>query len=154
MKCRTGTFFFLLIFFLVSVPRIMKAQGSREGNHCAVVRSPYRLSMDSGKMVYSKQCLSCHQADGLGTLVDNPSLHGKGVTGDKEKLIEILIRVHPPGEGINGKSSEDSVRPNPTVNDQEIADVLTYIRNSFGNKASMVKVEEVKTERGKMKIYK
>ena len=35
--------------------------------------------------------------------------------------------------------------PNPGLSDQEIADVLTYIRNSFGNKASAVKVSEVKS---------
>ncbi len=41
--------------------------------------------------------------------------------------------------------------PNPVIKDQEIADVLTYIRNSFGNKASTVKESEVKSVRSKMK---
>ena len=41
--------------------------------------------------------------------------------------------------------------PNPEMSDQEIADVLTYIRNSFGNKASAVKVSEVKSARSKLK---
>jgi mono/diheme cytochrome c family protein len=37
------------------------------------------------------------------------------------------------------------------LNDQEIADVLTYVRNSFGNKASLVTVAEVKALRTKLK---
>jgi mono/diheme cytochrome c family protein len=38
-----------------------------------------------------------------------------------------------------------------TLTDQEIADVLTFVRNSFGNKASMVTVAEVKALRAKLK---
>jgi|SRR5664279_494695 len=146
MKRTVGNLVCVLIYFLASVPVILKAQDSREGNHCAIVRSPYRLSMDSGKMIYSRECLSCHQADGLGTLVDNASLHGKEITGDKKKLIAMLLSEHPSGGGINGKSS---LPPNPVMNDQEIADVLTYIRNSFGNRASSVKISEVKPMRSK-----
>jgi mono/diheme cytochrome c family protein len=38
-----------------------------------------------------------------------------------------------------------------TLKDQEIADVLTYIRNSFGNKASLVTAAEVKAMRARLK---
>jgi len=41
--------------------------------------------------------------------------------------------------------------PNSGLNDQEIADVLTYIRNSFGNKTSAVKVSEVKSASSNLK---
>jgi mono/diheme cytochrome c family protein len=151
MKSKTPLTVYFLIFFLMSAPSILIAQGNREGNHCAVTKSPYKLSMDSGKAVYVRKCLSCHQANGMGTLVDCPPLNGREVTGDKKKLIEILISEHPSPEGINGKSPDDTMPPSPATNDQEIADVLTYIRNSFGNKASSVKIAEVKGERSKLK---
>jgi|SRR5450631_268720 len=147
MKCKTGTFFTLLIFFLVSVPRILKAQATREGNHCAVVRSPYRLSMDSGKLVYSRECLSCHQADGMGVLKNNPPLNRKFVSGDKKKLIQILISEHASTSEIKSDGSQYLIPQNPEMSDSEIANVLTYIRNSFGNKASAVKISEVKSLR-------
>jgi mono/diheme cytochrome c family protein len=41
--------------------------------------------------------------------------------------------------------------PNPEMKDQQIADVLTYIRNSFGNKAASVKASDVKAVRSKLK---
>jgi mono/diheme cytochrome c family protein len=147
MNCKIGSFFSLLIFFLVSMPRILKAQGSREGNHCAVVRSPYRLALDSGKIVYSRECLSCHQANGMGILKINPPLNGKFVSGDKKKLIQILITEHASAGEIKSDGSQYQVPQNPEMSDSEIANVLTYIRNSFGNKASTVKISEVKSLR-------
>ena len=138
--------FFIICFF--QVPFLLKAQ---EGNHCAVKKSPYRLSMDSGKKVYTLQCTSCHQADGMGVLNVNPPLNSKQVTGDKNKLIGIVIKGSSTHEEINGIAYNNVMLPNTLINDQEIADVLTYIRNSFGNRASVVKLSEVKSVRSKLK---
>lgn len=147
MNCKTGTIFSLIIVFLVYAPWILKAQTSREGNHCAVVKSSYRLSMDSGKVVYSRECISCHQADGKGEINKIPSLNGKFVSGDKNQLIQILIHEH--ASSTEKKLNEPSyvIPQNPVMSDAEIANVLTYIRNSFGNKANAVKISEVKTLR-------
>jgi mono/diheme cytochrome c family protein len=150
MKIKTTSFFSFIIYCLVSVPAFLNAQGNHQGNHCAVQKSPYRLSMDSGKKIYVVQCLSCHQPDGLGSSNKNPPLNGKGVSGDKEKLIEIVIKGQT-NEEINGMTYQKGMPPNPEMKDQEIADVLTYIRNSFGNKAPSVKVSEVKSARTKLK---
>jgi mono/diheme cytochrome c family protein len=149
MKIKTRPLFSFLIFCLVSAPAFLNAQGNHQGNHCAVQKSPYRLSMDSGHKIYASLCLGCHQADGMGSLYFNPPLNGKGVYEDKKKLIEIVIRGQA-NEEINGKSYQKVMPPNPELKDQEVADVLTYIRNSFGNKASSVKVSEVKSARSKL----
>ena len=148
MKIRSGIQFnfFICCFFLL--PVLIKAQ---EGNHCSVKKSPYRLSMDSGKKVYTLHCLACHQADGIGVPNVNPPLNIKEVTGDKNKLNSIVIKGSATPEEINGITYYNVMPPNPGLNDQEIADVLTYIRNSFGNKASAVKVSEVKSVRSKLK---
>jgi len=151
MNCRTRTFYSFLIVVLLSVPSILQAQENREGNHCAVAKSPYRLSMDSGKAVYMRQCVSCHQADGMGVLNSDPPLHGMVVIGDKKKLIEILIGEHASKEEQDGKVPQYVMPLNQEMKDQEIADVLTYIRNSFGNKTSTVKPVEVKSARAKLK---
>ena len=147
MNCRIGPFFSFLIFILLSFPTFAGAQANREGNHCGVTRSPYRVAMDSGKSVYVKQCVSCHQADGLGALNYAPPLNGKAVTGDKKRLIEILAGSHASREEPENKTPQYVKSLNPEMEDLEIADVLTYIRNSFGNKASAVKVSEVKSVR-------
>ncbi len=147
MNCKTGPLFSSLVFFLVSMPALLRAQADREGNHCAIAKSPYRLAMDSGKAVYMSQCVSCHQADGMGSSQFSPPLNGRVVTGDKKKLIEILIGDHASIKQTDEKTTAFVKTADPEMGNQEIAYVLTYIRNSFGNKASAVKVSEVKSLR-------
>jgi mono/diheme cytochrome c family protein len=138
------------VFILSYYPVTSIAQSDRSGNHCAVQKSPYRVSMDSGKVVYSNQCLSCHQANGLGITGVNPSLNGKLVTGDKTKLTEIILNGRNANEAVDYKPQKNMMHGNTVMDDQEIAWVLTYIRNNFGNKASTVKLSEVKSARKKL----
>ena len=109
-------------------------------------------SIAEGKKVFSKYCISCHQADGGGVPYLNPPLIKTSyVLGNKDSLIHIILH------GLNQNIEiEDQVFSNtmPALNilkDQEIADVLTYVRNSFGNKASAVTPAEVKSMRSKSK---
>jgi mono/diheme cytochrome c family protein len=151
MEIDFGAFACFLIIGLIGLPVILKAQAERQGNHCAVQKSPFRLSMDSGKVVYINQCSSCHQADGHGDSTLNPPLNSQAITGNKKDLIEIVINGLNQHADINGKIYQNAMPPNPKIKDQEVADVLTYIRNSFGNKASAVKVSEVRSVRSKLK---
>ena len=151
MNYITRPYLSVLIIFLASVPLLIRAQENRSGNHCGVSKSPYRLSMDSGKAVYLNNCQYCHQPDGMGVLNRYPPLNGQAITGDKSKLIEILIVSHTSLAEQKGNEASYIMPPNPAMKDQEIADVLTYIRNSFGNRASSVKPSEVKAERNKTK---
>lgn len=80
-----------------------------------------------------------------------PLIKTSFVLGEKETLIKILLN------GLKGADVDDQSYTNPmpalgsVLKDQQIADVLTYVRNSFGNKASAVSVAEVKAVRNKMK---
>jgi mono/diheme cytochrome c family protein len=141
---------FFLICIFIYIPTILNAQSDREGNHCAIQKSPFKISMDSGKVVYSNKCVSCHQSNGLGIEGINPPLNGKLVTGDKTKLIAIIVKGQDSPHATDGKQSQNIMHGNAEIKDQEIAYVLTFIRNSFGNKASLVKVSEVKSARKKL----
>jgi mono/diheme cytochrome c family protein len=151
MKSKTGSFFPFLFFILIFLPGLAMAQANHDGNHCVAAKSPFRLAMDSGKVIYIQRCLSCHQEDGSGIVSVNPPLTRKEVMGDKNKLIKMVIEGLDTHEGINGISYSNVMPPNPNMTDQEIADLLTYIRNSFGNNASAVKSKEVKSLRSKLK---
>ena len=153
MKIYFALFVCIQIFIFINIPALSTAQTDRAGNHCAVQKSPLRVSMDSGKVVYSSQCLSCHQANGLGIPGINPPLTGKGVTGDKTNLIGILINRQDTHKEMDGKKYQHSISADSMIKDQEIADVLTFIRNSFGNKASAVKVSDVKSARKKLQSF-
>jgi mono/diheme cytochrome c family protein len=105
-----------------------------------------------GKVVYSSVCLTCHQADGSGVPNMNPPLiKTKWVLGSKEVLITQVIKGSKGKVVIDGDTFHNTMPPLANLTDQQIADVLTYIRNSFGNKASMVLPSQAKTVRSKVK---
>lgn len=102
----------------------------------------------NGKILYTTHCLVCHQADGLGIPNMNPPLtQTKQVLGPKPDLIKILLK------GLNGElevNGEVYGTPMPAfdyLKDQEIADILSYVRSNFKNKANAVSAAEVKAAR-------
>lgn len=105
-----------------------------------------------GKEVYNKYCLTCHQADGGGVPRMNPPLSGtEYVNGNKQRVIGIVLNgLNTPLE-INGDSYENPMASHAFLKNEQIADVLTYIRSSFGNKSTAVTVSEVKAVRAKIK---
>jgi mono/diheme cytochrome c family protein len=109
-------------------------------------------SIERGKKVYTERCLTCHQIDGGGVQNMNPPLtKTKWVLGDKTQLIQIVLKGMSTGVEIDGDSYHNVMASHADLNDQQIADVLTYVRNNFGNKAKAVTVAEVKAVRAKTK---
>jgi mono/diheme cytochrome c family protein len=105
-------------------------------------------SMARGKIVYTSICLACHMAGGAGVPHLNPPLiNTTYVLGDKAKLIKIVLNGFNEDVEINGQTYSNTMTPHSDLKDQQIADVLTYVRKSFGNKASSVTVAEVKKAR-------
>jgi mono/diheme cytochrome c family protein len=111
-----------------------------------------KASIDRGKKVYDTYCLSCHMEDGNGVPRMNPPLaKTTWVTGDKKKLIAVILNGMDEEVQINGQAYSNTMAPHDFLKDDEIADVLTYVRNSFGNKASAVTVADVKAARAAQK---
>lgn len=113
-----------------------------------------KASIERGSKVYAGVCIACHQADGLGVQRMNPPLvKTKWVLGDKKALATIVLNGLKGGEiEIDGDDFHNPMPPQATqLTDQQIADVLTYVRNSFGNKASAVTMAEVKAARAAAK---
>jgi len=111
-----------------------------------------KASIDRGKKVYDTYCLSCHMVDGNGVPRMNPPLgKTKWVLGDKKKLVAVILNGMDEEIEINGQAFSNTMAPLDYLKDEEIADVLTYVRNSFGNKASAVSVADVKAARAAQK---
>lgn len=107
------------------------------------------VSANRGKAVYQKECLSCHQADGGGVPHLNPPLYeSTNVVGDKKKIIAIVLKGMTDRVPIDGEYYSNNMAAHPELSNQQIADVLTFIRSNWGNKASAVTPEEVKAVRG------
>jgi mono/diheme cytochrome c family protein len=105
-------------------------------------------SVENGKKLYEQYCLTCHQADGSGVPKLNPPLIKTSyVTGDKKKLVQWVLRGSVENVPIDGNTYSNNMPPQANLKDEEIADILTYIRSNFGNKASAVTAAEVKSIR-------
>jgi mono/diheme cytochrome c family protein len=109
-------------------------------------------SIARGKKVYETYCLACHQADGTGVPRLNPPLVKTSfVLGDKKMLIGIVLNGLDEEIEIDGDVYNNMMASHDFLKDQEIADVLTFVRNSFGNKASAISPAEVATVRAAKK---
>ena len=119
----------------------------------ASVPSPaLQASITKGKVVYDTYCLPCHQADGSGVPTMNPPLiKTSWVLGSKTVLVEQILKGSANKVEIDGEKFHGAMPAQVQLTDEQIADVLTYVRNSFGNKASIVTPAEVKAVRAKTK---
>jgi glucose/arabinose dehydrogenase/mono/diheme cytochrome c family protein len=106
-------------------------------------------SIAEGKKVYTQYCVSCHQPDGGGVPNMNPPLTKTSwVLGNKSRLISVVLNGLS-RQKIDGETYTNVMPGYNFLNDKQVADLLTFVRNSFGNKASAVTHAEVKATRGK-----
>jgi glucose/arabinose dehydrogenase len=100
--------------------------------------------MASGKAVYDTYCSACHMPNGKGAPGMNPPLTGTDwVLGDKDRLIRVILNgLNEPVE-IQGEIYQNIMAAHAFLTDQQVADVLTYVRGSFGNDAGEILPEEV-----------
>ncbi|MBD3750754.1 MAG: cytochrome c [Sphingobacteriales bacterium] len=139
---------YLLLLFAVSIAALSFSSFSEKK---VVSFQQKSTPMTRGKVIYTQYCLPCHQADGGGVLHLNPPLIKTSyVLGSKVTLVEILTKGLNKGVEIDGDSYTNPM-PAQNLTDQQVADVLTFVRNSFGNKASAVSAAEVKAIRAKLK---
>lgn len=97
-----------------------------------------------GKAVYNKYCLTCHQSDGSGVPNMHPPLGpGSWVENEPEELIAIMMKGLSGKIEVNGQEYKNFMPSHAKLTDEEIADVLTYIRSSFGNNLGPVTPEMV-----------
>lgn len=110
------------------------------------------VSVARGEAVYKKECLSCHQVDGGGVPHMNPPLaQSSNVLKDKQKIITVVLKGMSDRIPLDDEYYSYVMASHSYLTDQQIADVLTYVRNSFGNKATAVTAAEVKAIRGPVK---
>ena len=108
-----------------------------------------KASVVRGKDVYTAQCITCHMEQGEGLEgVYPPVAKSDYLMADKKRSIEQVLYGLTGEIKVNG-IAYDGVMTGYDLTDQEVSDVLNYIRNSFGNKGAAVVPEEVKASRKK-----
>jgi len=102
-------------------------------------------NMANGKKIYELRCLVCHQADGGGVPNMNAPLDGASnvVGNDIARMVKIIRNGYNERVALDGFYYSNAMTANPDLKDADIADVLSYIRNSWSNKASKVTLAQV-----------
>ena len=103
--------------------------------------------MEHGKQLYMQTCFACHQATGQGIPGAFPPLAKSDfLNADANRAIGVVLNGLS-GEVIVNGTKFNSVMPSQNLTDDEIADVLTYAYNSWGNNKTVVTPEMVKSHR-------
>jgi len=103
-------------------------------------------SIERGKMVYSENCISCHMGTGEGVTATFPPLAKSDYfmenpeNGIKAVKFGLMGKIK-----VNGVEY-DNMMPNPGLGNDEIADVINYIMNSWGNSSEKKMVTEKMVE--------
>jgi mono/diheme cytochrome c family protein len=132
--------------------------GMEEHKLLSHIRTPdiEKDNLEKGKVsdeakLYNTYCAACHQNDGKGDGNRFPPLAGTDwVTGDKKRLFDVVLNGLEGEIIVDGKPYNGLMPAHNFLKDEEVANILTYIRKSFGNKASKVNVEEVRAYRSRM----
>ncbi len=120
-----------------------------QSDYFRVLLGSHPKPLSPGQEIYEMACLPCHQPEGKGLPGVYPPLAGSHlVQGDRATLVKILLHglsgpITVAGQNFGGL---DSV-PMPAMGgltDQQIADVLTYVRQDFGSNAGVVSADDVK----------
>jgi mono/diheme cytochrome c family protein len=101
---------------------------------------------ERGAKIYSANCATCHQANGLGVPGQYPPLDGSDiVNGGSRRHVMIVLKGLQGPVTVKGQRYGTAVMQpwDKTLTDQKIADVVTYERSAWGNKASPVTAEGV-----------
>jgi len=102
------------------------------------------LKADSGKAIYTNKCMSCHQVDGSGVPGTYPPLQKSAwVSGDKIRLINVVLNGLEGEIIVNDETYINSMPKLDYLTDNQIAQVLTFVRQNFNNSAGEVISEEV-----------
>jgi mono/diheme cytochrome c family protein len=159
----TGTVLLILFAFLLAGGALYLAQFSgsysvdsynEESSHALVASGPKQIDMVAfGKKQYESQCITCHQATGLGTPGTYPPLAGsEWVLGSEERVVRIVLHGLSGPVRVKDIDYAGSVQmpsfgqvPNSGFNwrDEQIAAVLTYIRQAWGNTAGPISKDKV-----------
>lgn len=108
-----------------------------------------KASIARGKDIYMAQCITCHLEQGEGIEgVYPPLAKADYLMADKKRSIHQVIFGVEGEMTVNGKSY-NSVMPAFDLTNEQVSDVLNFIRNSWGNKGEAVKPDEVATIRKK-----
>ena len=103
------------------------------------------IQIQKGKSVYLQTCFVCHQPEGQGVPSQIPPLAKSDFLSakDKDNIIRGVVAGRTGPITVNGKTYNGTMIPLAYLTDEQIANVLTYVRNTWGNEGDAINVQEV-----------
>jgi nitrite reductase (NO-forming) len=103
------------------------------------------IQIEKGKQVFLQTCFVCHQVEGQGIPAQIPPLAKSDfLMADKDRSIRGVLMGQSGEMLVNGKMYNGTMIPLNYLGDEDIAHVLTFVRNSWGNVGDAVTVAEVR----------
>ena len=127
---------FLLVLLFTGAYRMACAQ-----------ENTLQQSMKRGESLYSTNCSSCHMPTGEGLGGAFPPLALSNWLKNQKKIIGVVLKGLEGEVTINDEVYNAVMPPLNHLTDREIADVLNFVYNNWGNKHPLIKPEHVKSER-------
>ena len=134
---------YLAHFSLRFDPLVYSEHANREKPGAVKVAALTRAQM--GKKVFDTTCIACHQANGMGVPGQYPPLvASEWVTGSEERIIRIVLHGLNGPITVEGKEYNNVMAPlGGALKDEQVANVISYVRASWGNTAPEVSPETV-----------
>jgi nitrite reductase (NO-forming) len=132
----------------------LKAKIAAEiANNPAIAGLTKEAQIEKGKQVYMGLCFACHQPDGKGLPAVFPPLAASDyMLADRERAINVVLKGLAGPVTVNGQNFNSAMPPQEAaLTDQQIADVLTYVYNSWGNTGDAFKADQVRKVRNDSK---
>ncbi len=131
-----------------------KSDEEKSYGHASKLTAAEQKIYDMGREIYSRDayCTTCHQPNGLGLPGVYPALIGKDnpwISGSDERLIKIVLKGLWGPMPLHGQLFDPSKGVPPMtgfgglLNDEEVAAVLSYVRQSFGNDLPFINSTQV-----------
>jgi nitrite reductase (NO-forming) len=147
----------LITFSGQTQQKIYQPEGStiqempESGTPPAAVAKNKNMRMDLGKTLFAQNCQACHQAEGQGIKGAFPPLAKSDyLNADVNRAIGVVAHGLEGQIKVNGKVY-NSTMPKLKLTDEEIANVMTYVYNSWGNKGGEITPDQVQKARASYK---
>lgn len=139
----------VILFTLFSLASCANPPQKDSGSSLSETEQSTLQSMQDhpGKRVYDQYCKACHMADGAGIKGMHPPLKDNKTLNDTEKLIQVTMKGMSGKVVVNGVEYNGIMPPHTHLTNQQIADVLTYVRQSFSGISTPVTAAEVAKSR-------
>lgn len=114
-------------------------------NNPAIASLTKEAQIERGKQVYMQLCFACHMPDGKGLPKVFPGLANSDyLLADTDRAIRVVVKGLTGPITVNGETFNSAMPAQAQLNDDQVADVVTYILNEWGNDGGSVTVDDVR----------